>query len=144
MLNSKFNRRQFFLGASKTAVGAAVLVSAATLPFLSSNPRLEAICLLDEATVAHTIGGRAASHLKSKELLEYLNDNFEVVDNEQTVAELRTYFRDDRHFDPANCSDTAFAVLLMREGLKDRRLPLVQSPAWADFARKYVRVIMAA
>lgn len=144
MLNSKFSRRQIFIGSSKVAIGSALLAGMALGPFLAINPRLEAIRLLDEATTAHNVGERRAALPKMEELLNYINNNFVVVDNEQIMTELHTYFMDGSKFDPANCSDTAFPIMLIREGLKNRRLPLVNSLAWAEFAKKYTGIVMAA
>ena len=144
-MNPQLTRRQFFVGVTKALVGAAVATTVVKIPTaLAECPRARAWELLNIADEINKKEGDAAAEQAIDDLLEHLNDSFVAVNDGRSVQEVRTIFRYPEQFTVETCSDTAFVVLIVRDGLKDRKLRLVHSPHWKQFAKKYTKVVMAA
>lgn len=72
------------------------------------------------------------------------NKTFEETCNEVRMI-LRGELRDGTKMDVdiMTCTEAAFAVCLVKDCIKNHRLPVIYSENWKEFARKYVRYVMS-
>lgn len=138
-------RRQFFSNVTRALVGVAGATAVGPIPSaLAQNPRARAWELLNEASTAFSVGGKLAAIRPIEDLIAHLMAHFKQVSNDNSVKEIRTMFRHPDEFSVETCSDTAFVVLIVRDGLKVRNLPMVGTKGWRDFARNYATIVMQA
>lgn len=146
------SRRSFFKGIGATAAIASMPKS--VLAAISENPRVVAWNLLNEATMLFEKHGKCEAFFGTVEtLFDHLVKHFPVKEPpsfEEMVRDcgdlLRargTYAGDpNQHWE--TCYDSTFVIMIVREGLKNRKLPMVQAANWKMFAKNYSKVVMAA
>lgn len=150
------SRRGFFKGIG-TAIAAAVMVTPAgkALASLIPDPRLHAWKLLNESADIFNQHGKCQEYFdKTKELFDLLLEHFpysEPPSFDVQVAEcgdllrMRGKYEDgitENHW--RTCYPATFAIMIVRDGLKHRKLPMIQAPNWRPFAKMYSRVVIAA
>lgn len=144
-------RRGFFKG-----IGAAIAMattSGKALAGLISDHRLHAWKLLDESTDLFKQTGKSLAYFnKTAELFDFLSEHFpyrEPPSFDVQVAEVGDVLRrkyeggiTEEHW--RTCCPATFAIMIVREGLKNRQLPMIQASNWKKFAKGYTRIVMAA
>lgn len=141
------NRREFFKLLAAAAV-AGVTIGSIPIALAASDPRIKTWSLLEESRLIFKAEGRTPAYLaKTEELFSFMEKHFlpPVKANEiRDVAEVKSLLRDNKHFDLESCSDATFCVVIVRHGLKNLKLPMIQARNWKLFARHLTRIVMAA
>ena len=146
------SRRTLFKSIAAAATIASMTGNAVAA--LLGDPRKVAWQLLDESTVIFKAQGKGPAYFnKTNELFIHLARHFpptEPPSMKKMIHECSVLFRwPQNHPDhPANkwetCYDSTFAIMIIREGLKNRNLPMIQASMWKPFARIYSGIVLAA
>ena len=140
----EMSRRGFFRGIAKAAAAAAI---ASAIPGVLEDPRVKAWRLLDETETAFKLGDQSLFEKRGEEFFAHVKDNFkptgdfqiQKIDAAHVIKTNERYAADWR-----TCSASTFAIMLTRDALKYRKLPLVRSRMWKPFATQYSPIVMAA
>ncbi len=84
--------------------------------------------------------------------LEHLHENITGPDKtfKETVDEISIILKgvskdgSTVDIDIMNCSAEAFTICLVRDCLKNHKIPIVYSSNWKQFAKKYTKFVMSA
>ena len=117
------------------------------------NKRIQARVILDEIEIEYKRSGKSPRTISMiNELLQFLLDHFipTVPPTEiEMVEEIRSllgiggsYIWHDQKW--KTCYNSTFAVYIIRDALKYRKLPIVQASRWKKFAVEYVGLVLAA
>ena len=149
----KFTRRELFHTITLAAAGAviAMMPSSVGAVFGETNRDI-AWRLLDEAAALNRLGRRKMAIKVSDKLLHHLSIHFEPSPEhyvsprrEKLVKNIRDMFRSKQDLRTIVCNDDlVFAVLIVCEGLRNYKLPMVQGRNWSMFARKYATFVLTA
>ena len=142
----KLSRREFFQGIAGAAALACLPGGAGASLFIE-DPRVKAWRLLDEAEAVIKAAGRDASVDACNALLVHLHENFKVTyppSMEDHVENCRDLLRKRKEINWETCYESTFAIMIVREGLKYRTLPMVRAEMWKPFAKRYTAIVMAA
>ena len=152
------SRRAFFRGISSLAItlAAAHAANPAAAALFPESSRMKTWRLLNEAELALKTEGKKASVAKITELLEFMLEHFPITSppsKQEMVRDCRDLLYNQGVYEGGagyndghwrTCYPSTFAVMIVRDGLKDRKLPMVQARNWKWFARKYTEIVMAA
>ena len=147
------SRRKFFTGL--TAASLVMLASGGAMSSLIMDPRVKAWALLDESDkIFKSIGKSPAYFAKADELFDHLALHFKPTvppSHEDAVRECGDLLKRRGKYDGASrqahwrtCYNSTFAVMIIRDGLKYRKLPMIQASRWKPFARNFTKIVMAA
>ena len=150
------SRRDFFKGLAAAAAGLVVATiggkAVASIP--GENPRVKAGRLLFESRDIFKAEGKGDRYKdKTDELFQHLMDHFPVTNppSDEVLAvdcgdmlKGRGVFRYNSFNTWKTCYPSTFSIMIVRHGLKDLRLPMIQAPKWKKFAKGYTKIVMAA
>lgn len=150
----KKSRRDFFTKLGATAAALALTPNIA-LSAIISDPRVKAWVLLDESEELFNAEGKSHGYFrKTEELFEHLMDHFLPTvppSLDSAVQECGDLLKRRGKFDSIDpkagwdkCYPSTFAVMIVRDGLKYKKLPMIQAPNWKRFAKNYTSIVMAA
>lgn len=147
------SRRDFFKGIGASA--ALSLIPGAALSALISDPRVKAWVLLDESEKLFKATGKSPEYFaKANELFKHLafhfkpsnppSDEVMVQDCRDLLHRTGKFASDDPRAHWRTCYNSTFAIMIVRDGLKNRQLPMLQAANWKPFAENYTSIVMAA
>lgn len=147
------SKRKFFKGMGVAA--AMAMIPGAALSTLISDPRVKAWVLLDESEKIFKATGKSPEYFtKTDELFTHLSLHFKPTippSYEDAVRECGDllkrrgkYMGAHRQSHWRTCYNSTFAVMIVRDGLKHRMLPMIQAPKWKPFAKGFTKIVMAA
>lgn len=144
---TSLSRRSFFRGIAAMAAGVAV-ASAIPGTLFIENPRIKAWRLLDEMeTLFKSEGPSSRFMARTDELLVHLRTNFQASPHRLEIQanNVKHIIQSGRHeTNWKTCCGATFSVMLLREGIKYRKLPIIRSKEWKAFARPLAPIVMAA
>lgn len=114
----------------------------------SANHRNEAWQMLDKARLLQVKKVDSETLIKQiedllvymiKYLLPPITKRFEA-----DVAEVATLLRDFSNFSHVLCSDASFCCAILRQSLKEYKMPVIQANSWRPIACQLSKVVMAA
>lgn len=147
------SRRDFFKGLG--AAVAVAVISGSALSALIADPRVKAWALLDESEKIFKATGKSPVFLaKMDELLDHLAVHFKPSNpspNEVLIRECGDMIKRRGKYAGAGpqahwrtCYDSTFATMIIRDGFKNRKLPIIQAANWKPFAKGFTKIILAA
>ena len=151
------SRRSFFKGlAAAAAAAAAAMGSSPAFAIIAGDPRVEAWRLLEESRVLFAKHGKSPAYFtKTEELFDHLTVHFkpsippsfeEAVQECSDFLKRRGVYEDgpltETHW--RTCYNSTFAVMIVRTGLRDYKLPMIQAKNWKPFAKDFTKIVMAA
>jgi len=120
------------------------------------NRRIQALAILDEIQDEYEQNGKSAKMFTMTNelyrlLIEYFLPTIPPTEVEQ-VEEIRLMFRGTSEDGTAKwheqnwniCYNSTFAIYIIRDALKNRKLPIIQASGWRNFAHEYFALVMAA
>lgn len=148
------SRRAFLRGAGTVTAGVIVIGSIGpTLANITQFTRDEAWQMHEQA-IGFMAAGNREEVLK---IWTYLYEKLPTVPGrsmyrneiteEAVIEEVRMLCKRPFECGPNffnQCSVESFAVLMVRDGLKSHQLPLVRVLGWKKFAKRHVKIVMAA
>ena len=147
------SKRKFFAGIA--AAGAMAMIPGAALSTIMGDPRVKAWMLLEESEKIFKATGKSPQYFsKTNELYKHLIDHFLPTippSYEDAVQECGDMLKRRGKYAGAHaqahwrtCYNSTFAIMIVRDGLKNRQLPMIQAAWWKPFAKNYTKIIMAA
>jgi len=147
------SRRKFFTGI--TAMAMIASTGGPALSSITGDPRIKAWRLLDESRIIFATEGKGQAYFtKTAELFDHLMIHFKPSNppsDEVLVQECRDLLRRSGKYEGApphahwrTCHNSTFAIMIVRTGLKDYKLPMIQARNWKPFAKNFTKIVMAA
>lgn len=147
------DRRTFFSGIAASAL--LMIASGGASASLIGDPRVKAWALLGNLDRTFRASGESVIFTaRTDELLIHLAQHFsptvppsfkEAVHECGDLLKRRGEYENatpDAHW--RTCYNSTFAVMIVRDALKYRKLPILRAPQWRPFARRFTRIVMAA
>lgn len=145
-------RRDFLRRATLAVAGlAGAAAGFAPSEVFAEEPRAKAWRLLEESRILHEASGQRKANeqtlVKMEQLFRHLDKHFSPpnpLNYDADVAEVRVLLKDPQNFTLETCSDATFCIVIVRHGMRNLKLPLIQARNWRPFARHFTKLVMAA
>lgn len=148
------SRRNFFKGLGAAVALAMVGIGVKNVLAGPTDPRLEAWRLLDESEVLFRATGESPEFFtKTNELFDHLTKHFTPSNPPSTGVLIRECgdlikgrgkYKNNPNSHWRTCYPSTFSVMIVREGLKNRKLPMIMAKNWKPFAGNFTKIVMAA
>lgn len=139
-------RRSFLIGSACTA-----LVPVLPVPVMAAEcPRQKAFRLTDKVTREYHTGNPAWKGTLTRLYKHLLTIPGPERSFDKTVEEISVILRGKTrdgmqgNVDIMTCTNEAFAISIVRDLVRNRRVAIVQCAGWKPFAKRYTRFIMTA
>lgn len=146
------DRRTFFSGMG--AAAALMIASGGAAASLIGDPRAKAWALLGNLDRTFRASGESTIFIaRTDELLIHLTQHFSPTvppSFEEARQECGDLLKRRGKYENAKpdahwrtCYNSTFAVMIIRDALKHRKLPILRAPQWRPFALKFTTLVMA-
>ena len=148
------SRRIFFKGIAAATVTVMITKFGVSLASAIGDPRIKAWNILKESRRLFKDQGKSPAYFaKMNELLDHMVIHFKPavsLSHKRAIQECNDYLKAKGKYknNPLahwrTCYNSTFAITIIRTGLKDYKLPMIQAKNWKSFAKHFIKIIVVA